>query len=61
MKIRFNEDYLDFKKDKDYDVLETTAKGIIHKGLAKEVTTKGGKEDKSPVETKELKTDKETK
>lgn len=70
MKIRFNKDHLDFKEGKEYDVLEPTAIYLVGLKVAKEVTAKDGKapdltkkvkEEKTPVTTKELKTDIETK
>ena len=60
MKVRFNKDHIDFKEGKDYDVIDTTAVYLIRLGVAKEVTTKA-KEQKIAIETKELKTSKESK
>lgn len=42
MLLKFNRDYLDFKKDKQYDVVDTTAKYILAMSIAKEVVDKGG-------------------
>lgn len=61
MKIKMLKDYLDFEKGKEYEILGPSGDHLVRKQFAKYVTGKDGKEDKSPVNTKELKTDPETK
>lgn len=61
MKIKFLKDYLDFQEGKEYEILGPSGDHLVREKIAKYVTGKDGKEDKTPVETKELKTENKTK
>lgn len=53
MLLRFERDYLDFKKDQEYIVEPlNTAKYIIAMGIAKEVVSKNGKKAIAPKKAK---------